>query len=299
MRLWLQVELGGGEDAEDAIHAVEISSKIAYHKSILRMVRKSSCRALALLASHGADMAARDAGGDSAATLAAGSADSQSLALLCALGVDMRRGNLRGETPLLLAAKRRSVGGVAVLLGNEHALAPERAAKAQSMLEVGVAAKVDMAGYVKGSRLVQLADVPIKTLVELLCVAVQREHIPLCFLVLRETEAQRLGPTKAGRSKGVLELMRLEDSYGLTALQHASYLVDVEARKDFTTLLTRVGADVCAALRVGRMDIPPIRKQRGVSLAGSIVYSEPGHLTPGEALFPNASEILVTLLTLK
>ena len=70
---------------------------------------ESPCRALAVLASHGADLTARDAGGDSAATLAAGSADSQSLALLCALGVDMQQSSGYQAILQLRAIQRSSL----------------------------------------------------------------------------------------------------------------------------------------------------------------------------------------------
>ena len=249
-------------------------------------VRKSSCRALHLLKKHGADLSMLDAGGDSVATLAAASADSQALALLCALGVGMTRRNSRRETPLLLAAKRRSVGGVAVLLGTERTLQLERLEKANSMHE---ATGVDLADYIKGSQDVKLSNAPMRTLVELLCMAVQREHLPLSFLVLREATFQR-----AGRRKSVLELLRLEDSYGLTALQHASYLINPQARQQFTTLLTRVGADVCAELRVSRVDIPPLKKERGTSLAGAIWYN--AHLSPTESQLPGSHELLLQRL---
>ena len=127
------------------------------------------------------------------------------------------------------------------------------------------------------------------TLVELLCMAVQRQHLPLCFLVLREATVQRYG-----RKQSVLELLRLEDSYGLTALQHANYLIDAQARQQFTTLLTRAGADVCAELRVSRLDIPPVKKERGISLSGAIWFNK--HITPDEARLPDSSEVLLQRL---
>lgn len=284
VELGATVQLLEGTDPADCIHANDVSSASAYHNSMRRIVRKSSCSALHLLAKHGANLSVRDTGGDSVATLAAASADSEALALLCALGVDVARPNSRKETPLLLAAKRRSVGGVAVLLGSEQALQPERQEKAQNMQS---ATGIDLAVCVRGSQ--DLAAAPIRTLVELLCMAVQREYLPLCFLVLREASFQR-----AGRKKSVLELLRLEDSYGLTALQHASYLVHTKARKQLITLLTRVGADVCAELRVSRLDIPPVKKERGTSLAGAIWFN--AHLSPDEAKLPKSSELLLQRL---
>ena len=275
----VDIELGAAVTLSGGAHEEEAAVPAAD-------VRKSSCRALHLLKKHGADLSMRDAGGDSAATLAAASADSQALALLCALGVGMARPNSRRETPLLLAAKRRSVGAVAVLLGTERTLQPERLEKANSML---AATGVDLADYIKGSQGVKLSNAPMRTLVELLCMAVQREHLPLSFLVLREATFQR-----GGRRKSVLELLRLEDSYGLTALQHASYLSNPQTRQQFTTLLTRVGADVCTELRVSRMDIPPVKKERGTSLAGAIWYNS--HLSPTESQLPGSQEVLLQRL---
>ncbi len=286
IELGAAVQLAGGADEEDVIQAVDVSTAASFHRSSRRIVRKSACRALHLLHKHGADLSMRDAAGDSVATMAAASADSQALALLCALGGDVTRPNARRETALLLAAKRRSVGGVAVLLGTERTLQPERLEKANSMCET---TGIDLADYIRGSQDANLAEAPMRTLVELLCMAIQREHLPLCFLVLREATFQR-----GGRRKSVLELLRLEDCYGLTALHHASYLMDPQSRKQFTTLLTRVGADVCAELRVSRMDIPPVKKERGTSLAGEILSS--AHLSANEAQSPGSSELLLQRL---